>query len=192
MWLIAGLGNPGRHYVNTRHNVGFRCVDYFARKHGIPFDERRLKSKLGTGEVAGIKVVLAKPATFMNLSGEAVAAIARRYGVSKENIIVVHDELDLPLGKIRIRERGGSGGHKGVKSVIAFLRGQDFLRIRVGIAPVAGEGFSSPDRPDAVEYVLNDFHGDEKRIMGDVYPLVADAIHCLITEGTAAAMNRFN
>jgi PTH1 family peptidyl-tRNA hydrolase len=188
MRLIVGLGNPGKHYVNNRHNVGFRCVDCFARRHGIPIDRRRSKSKLGAGEVEGTKVVLVKPATFMSLSGEAVAPLLRRYGLSPKDLIVIYDDLDLPMGKVRIRERGSAGGHKGMKSIIACLGSQDFARIRVGIAPPE----ASADRPDAVQYVLSDFSSGEKKVMADVYPLVADAIDCLVTEGVTAAMNRFN
>ena len=108
MKLIIGLGNPGRDYVNNRHNAGFKCVDLFAREHGISLTQRGARSKLGTGEVAGTKIVLAKPQTFMNLSGEAVSALVRRYKLSAKDILVIYDDLDLPLGKIRIREKGSA------------------------------------------------------------------------------------
>jgi PTH1 family peptidyl-tRNA hydrolase len=192
MWLIAGLGNPGRRYVNNRHNVGFRCVERIARDHGIRIDARRLRSRIGTGDIDGSKVVLAKPATFMNLSGEAVAGIMRRYRIPPANLLLVYDDLDLPLGRIRIRERGSAGGHKGMKSVIARVQSQEFARIRVGIAPAAPDPTAASDRPDAVKYVLTDFSSREKRVMRDVYPVVAEAVRCLITEGPAAAMNKFN
>ena len=128
----------------------------------------------------------------MNLSGQAVAPLMRRYSVSAENIVLIYDDMDLPLGKIRIRERGGSGGHKGVRSVIASVGGQVFARVRVGIGPVDPVTQISADRPEAIEYVLTGFTSGEKKVMADVYPLVADAVRCIITEGTAAAMNKFN
>ena len=192
MKLIVGLGNPGRRYVNNRHNVGFRCLDYFARSQGISIDHRRARSKLGTGEIEGTRVVLAKPGTFMNLSGEAVAAIMRYYRLPAEDLLVIYDDLDLPLGRIRIRERGGSGGHKGMKSIISCLGSQDFPRIRVGIASQEDTADALSKRLDTIEYVLSDFAAGEKPVIREVYPKVADAIHCLITDGVAAAMNKFN
>src|SRR4030042_810603 len=133
MKLIVGLGNPGRDYVNNRHNVGFKCVDLFAREHGVSLTQRGARSKLGTGEVANISIVVAKPQTFMNLSGEAVAALMRRYRLSSQDILVIYDDLDLPLGKIRIREKGSAGGHRGMQSIIDSLTSQEFPRIREGL-----------------------------------------------------------
>jgi PTH1 family peptidyl-tRNA hydrolase len=192
MKLIVGLGNPGRHYVNNRHNVGFKCVDLFAREHGISLTQRRAHSKLGTGEVSGTKIILAKPQTFMNLSGEAVSALVRRYKLSAKDILVIYDDLDLPLGKIRIREKGSSGGHNGLKSIISHLGTQDFPRIRVGIAPAADSDSAAAPEVDAIEHVLSDFTEAEKNLMRAVYVKVTDAIECVITEGIAAAMNRYN
>jgi len=192
MKLIVGLGNPGRYYVNNRHNVGFKCVDLFAREHGIPLTQRGARSKLGTGEVAGIRIVLAKPQTFMNLSGEAVSALVRRYKLSPQDILVIHDDLDLPLGKIRIREKGSSGGHNGLKSVIAHLGTQDFPRIRVGIAPNESSDGNAAPEVDAVEHVLSDFTEEERTVMREIYPRVAAAIECVLSEGIAAAMNQYN
>jgi len=192
MKLIVGLGNPGRDYVNNRHNAGFKCVDLFAREHGISLIQRGARSKLGTGEVAGTKVILAKPQTFMNLSGEAVAALVRRYNLSPEDILVIHDDLDLPLGKIRIREKGSSGGHNGLKSIISHLGTQDFPRIRVGIAPAEGSDSAAAPEVDAIEHVLSDFTNEEKTVMREVYPRVAAAIECVLSEGIAAAMNKYN
>jgi len=192
MKLIVGLGNPGRDYVNNRHNAGFKCVDLFAREHGISLTQRGARSKLGTGEVAGTKIVLSKPQTFMNLSGEAVSALVRRYKLSPEDILVIHDDLDLPLGKIRIRERGSSGGHNGLKSIIARLGTQDFPRIRVGISLAEGSDGAAAPEVDAVEHVLSDFNAGEKAVLSEVYPRVAAAIHCILEEGIAAAMNKYN
>lgn len=189
MKLIVGLGNPGNSYAGNRHNVGFQCLDYFARLHRIPIKERRLKlkalkAKYGMGEVAGIPVVLAKPRTFMNVSGQAVAQLVRRFDVPLEDLIVIHDDLDLPLGKVRIRPRGGSAGHKGVESIMSSLGTQDFPRIRVGIG--------CPDYGDEVAYVLSDFAAEEKDIVTAAIATVADAIYCILTDGIEAAMNRYN
>lgn len=192
MKLIVGLGNPGRDYVNNRHNVGFKCLDLFAREHGISFSQRRAQSKLGIGEIESTKVVLARPRTFMNLSGQAVAALVRRYKISTKDILVIYDDLDLPLGKIRIREQGSSGGHKGIKSIIDHLGSQDFPRIRVGISPLENDAEASRSKVDAVAHVLSDFTDEEKIVMREVYPRVAAAIYCLLTEGIAAAMNKYN
>jgi peptidyl-tRNA hydrolase, PTH1 family len=192
MKLIIGLGNPGRDYVNNRHNAGFKCVDLFAREHGISLTQRGARSKLGTGEVAGTKVVLAKPQTFMNLSGEAVSALVRRYRLSSQDILVIYDDLDLPLGKIRIREKGSSGGHNGLKSIISHLGTQDFPRIRVGIGPAEDSDSAATPEVDAIEHVLSDFTDAEKTVMREVYPRVAAAIECILTEGITAAMNKYN
>jgi PTH1 family peptidyl-tRNA hydrolase len=190
MRLIVGLGNPGRRYTNSRHNVGFKCVDLFAREHGISLTQRGAHSKLGTGEVANTRIVVAKPQTFMNLSGEAVSALMRRYRLSPKDILVIYDDLDLPLGKLRIREKGSSGGHNGLKSIISRLGTQDFPRIRIGIAP--GEDDDTMTKVDAIEHVLSDFTEEEKTVMREVYPRVAAAVECMLTEGLTAAMNKYN
>jgi PTH1 family peptidyl-tRNA hydrolase len=192
MKLIVGLGNPGRYYVNNRHNVGFKCIDLFAREHAISLTQRRARSKLGTGEIADTRIVLAKPQTFMNLSGEAVSALMRRYHLSSKDTLVIYDDLDLPLGKIRIREKGSSGGHNGLKSIISHLGTQDFPRIRVGIAHSEGSDSATAPEVDAVEHVLSDFTDEEKTVMREVYLKVAAAIECILTEGIAAAMNKYN
>ena len=192
MKMIIGLGNPGKRYVNNRHNVGFRCVDFFARRQGISLKQRKARSQLGLGEVEGVKVVLAKPRTFMNLSGDAVAALRRRYRVRVEDLLVIYDDLDLPLGTIRIRERGSSGGHKGMKSIITRIGSQEFPRLRVGIAPRQEEAGASKKVVDAVEYVLSDFTSQERAVLRKVYPEIAAAIRCLLTDGTVAAMNKHN
>jgi peptidyl-tRNA hydrolase, PTH1 family len=191
MKLIIGLGNPGRDYVNNRHNVGFKCIDLFAREHSISLTQRTARSKLGTGEIAGTKIVLAKPQTFMNLSGEAVSTLVHRYHLSSKDILVVYDDLDLPLGKIRIRERGTSGGHNGLKSIIAHLGTEEFPRIKVGIEPAASNDGTIP-KIDAIEHVLSDFTEAEKNVMRETYPAVAAAIEFILTEGITAAMNKYN
>jgi len=183
MKLIVGLGNPGKAYADSRHNVGFRCVDRFARLNHIPLTRRQQRSKAGTGVVAETEVVVAKPRTFMNLSGEAVGRLVRRFGVPLEDLLVIHDDMDLPPGKVRIRQRGGSAGHNGVKSIIDSLGSQDFPRIRVGIGRPDG---------DEVSYVLSDFTAEEKQVIEEAVSTAADAIHCILTEGIEAAMNRYN
>jgi PTH1 family peptidyl-tRNA hydrolase len=204
MKLIIGLGNPGRAYANNRHNIGFMCLNHFARAYGIGFDRKQGKARIGTGEVAGpdgpIGVVLARPQTFMNASGEAVSRLVRRFKVSPDNyrddLIVVHDDLDLSLGKIRLRRGGSSAGHKGIESIIAELDSPDFARVRVGIGrPTVIEG-SDPDNigaeSDIVDYVLSDFTPEEKQTVDQTIPGVSEAIYCLLTEGLVATMNKFN
>ena len=192
MKLIVGLGNPGARYVNNRHNVGFRCVDFFARKQNISLRQRKARSQSGAGEVGGTKVVLAKPRTFMNLSGEAVAALMRRHRLPTQDLLIIYDDLALPLGRIRIRERGSSGGHKGMKSIITHLGRQDFPRLRVGIAQRGDREGGLSEKETAVKYVLSNFQAEEKSILRHLYPKVAEAIYCLLTEGIASAMNKYN
>ena len=191
MKLIVGLGNPGRLYANNRHNIGFICLNYFARTQGIRFDKKQGQARIGIGEVAGNKVVVARPQTYMNLSGESVSWLMRKFNPDK--LLVIHDDLDLPLGKIRIRQGSSSGGHKGVGSIITELDSQNFVRIRVGIGrPVKGEGFTEFSEDETIAYVLNDFTPDEKQAVTRVIPEVGEAILCLLTEGLTTAMNRFN
>lgn len=193
MKLIVGLGNPGRGYANNRHNVGFVCLNHFARMQGIRFDKKQGKARIGSGEVADSKVVVAKPQTYMNLSGQSVSLLVKKFNVSLNNLLVIHDDLDLSLGKIRIRQDGSSGGHKGIDSIIAELGSQNFIRIRVGIGrPVKNEGFTELSEDEIIAYVLSDFTPDEKQAITQVIPRVSEAIFCLLTEGPVAAMNRYN
>jgi PTH1 family peptidyl-tRNA hydrolase len=188
MKLIVGLGNPGKAYANNRHNVGFRCLDRLASEHRIPVKERRLRLKplkavFGRGEVEGTPVVLAKPRTFMNLSGKAVAQLVRRFDVSPGDLIVIHDDMDLPPGKIRIRPGGGAGGHKGMASIIESLGTGEFARVRIGIG--------RPDGDD-VSYVLGDFNPEEKDVVSEAVGQAAEAVRCILTDGIESAMNRYN
>jgi len=193
MKLIVGLGNPGRGYANNRHNAGFICLNHFARMQDIRFDKKQGKARIGTGEVAGSKVVVAKPQTYMNLSGRSVSLLVKKFNVSFDNLLVIHDDLDLPLGKIRIRQGGSAGGHKGVGSIITELDSQNFIRIRVGIGrPVKNEGFTELSEDEIINYVLSDFTPDEKQAITQVIPMVSEAILCLLTEGLVAAMNKYN
>ena len=191
MKLIVGLGNPGRGYAHNRHNIGFLCLSHFARTQGIRFDKKQSKARIGRGEAAGNEVLLAKPQTYMNHSGQSVSLLIKRFKVNLDDLLVVHDDLDLPLGKIRIRQGGGSSGHKGVGSIIFSLESQDFVRIRVGI----GRPEAPPDsitEDDIIAYVLSDFTTEEKQVIAQVIPRVSEAIHCRLNEGLEAAMNKYN
>jgi PTH1 family peptidyl-tRNA hydrolase len=191
MKLIVGLGNPGRIYAHNRHNAGFRCLNYFARLHSIRFDHRQCRAKAGIGEVRGEKLLLAKPRTFVNLSGNSVACLVRKHDIALGDLLIIYDDLDLPLGKIRLRQSGGSGGHKGMNSVISALGSEDFPRIRMGIGrPQAEEQSISEDA--IVNYVLNDFSPQEEAIIKPVIAKVAEAIDCFLTQGIEAAMSKFN
>lgn len=183
--LIVGLGNPGKEYANNRHNVGFHCLDRLAGAYGLSFDRRRHKAEVAIGEIAGRKVVLLKPQTFVNQSGEAVRAAASFYRIAPGDILAIYDDLDLPQGTIRLRPRGGSGGHNGVKSLIEQLGTEDFARIRVGIG-------RPPGRMEPRDYVLQDFSAEEWEVMEEVYGRVVKAVETFIRHGIAEAMNRFN
>lgn len=191
MKLIVGLGNPGRGYAHNRHNIGFLCLSHFARTEGIRFDKKQSKARIGRGEAASNEVVLAKPQTYMNHSGQSVGLLIKRFKVNLDDLLIVHDDLDLPLGKIRILQGRGSGGHKGIDSIISSLGSQDFVRIRVGI----GRPEAPPDsitENDIIAYVLSDFTTEEKQVISQVIPRVSEAIHLILDEGLDAAMNTHN
>jgi PTH1 family peptidyl-tRNA hydrolase len=189
--LIIGLGNPGRGYADNRHNIGFMCLNHFAWTQGIGFDKKQGHARIGSGEVAGSQVVLAKPQTYMNLSGQSVSRLVKRFNINLSDLLVIHDDLDLPLGKIRIRQGGSSGGHKGIGSIITELGSQDFLRLRVGIGrPEISSAEIS--EADIIAYVLSDLTTEEKQVITQVVPRVSAAILCLLTEGLTAAMNKYN
>ena len=193
MKLIVGLGNPGRSYANNRHNLGFMCLNHFARVHSIRFDRKQGKARTGSGEVAGSKLVVARPQTHMNSSGQAVSRLTKKFSISLDNLLVIHDDLDLPLDKIRIRQGGGSAGHKGVESVVTEVSSQTFPRIRVGIGrPIIATGSTEITEADIVAYVLSDFTHDERQTVTQVIPRVSEAILCFLTEGLTAAMNKYN
>ncbi|HEY86935.1 MAG TPA: aminoacyl-tRNA hydrolase [Dehalococcoidia bacterium] len=193
MKIIVGLGNPGRGYANNRHNIGFICLNHFARAQGIRFDKKQDKARISTGEVADNKVVLVRSQTYMNLSGESISRLIKRFDINLNDLLVIHDDLDLPLGKIRIRQGGSSGGHKGIESIVACLGRQDFVRLRVGIGrPTATEDSSEISDADIIAYVLTGFTPDQKQIITTVIPRVSEAIYCLLSEGLTAAMNKYN
>lgn len=192
MKLIVGLGNPGRGYAHNRHNIGFMCLSHFARKQGIHFDRKRGKARIGVGEVAGEGVILAKPQTFMNLSGQSVSRLVSGFDIALSDLLVIHDDLDLPLGKIRLRRGGSSGGHKGVDSIISSLGSQNFLRLRVGIGRPASDENHAEGAEGVISYVLSDFTPEEKQIVTQAIPRVSEAILYLLTEGLLPAMDKYN
>jgi len=191
MKLIVGLGNPGKTYTNNRHNIGFMCLSHFAKTQGIQFDKKQGQARVGSGEVADSQVLLAKPQTYMNRSGQAVNRLVNKFKIDLNDLLVIHDDLDLPLGTIRFRHGGSSGGHKGIDSIIYELEGHDFLRLKIGIGrPLTPIPEIIED--DIVSYVLSDFTSEEKLIVNQVIPRVSEAILCLITEGLTIAMNKYN
>lgn len=184
MYLIVGLGNPGRQYAGNRHNFGFMCLDALASSLGLRFGQRRARALVAAGRLGEASLLLAKPQTYTNLSGQSVAELVRFYRIPLTNLLAVHDDLDLPLGRIRLRERGSSGGHKGLQSIIGCLRTDEFPRLRLGI----GRPIEEP--PEV--YVLRDFAPDEKPIVAATVDKATEAIKVFVTDGIAVAMNRFN
>ncbi len=184
-FLIVGLGNPGREYAFNRHNVGFMAVDRLAKKHGTAFTRRQGKALITSINVEAHSVVLAKPQTYMNLSGDAVASLVRFYDLPLEQIMVCYDDLDLPVGAIRLRPQGGSAGQNGVQSIIEQLGTQNFPRLRLGIG-------RPPGRMLAAAYVLHDFDKFDGEVMDMTLNKAVEAIEVFVVEGLNAAMNKFN
>jgi len=192
MKLIVGLGNPGKTYAHNRHNAGFQCLNYFARLHSIRFDHRQCRARVGLAELKSEKLLLAKPGTFVNLSGNSVAGLVHKHKIPLSNLLVIYDDLDLPLGKIRLRQSGSSGGHKGMNSIILALGSEDFPRIRVGIGRPQAEEQSIINEDAVVNYVLSDFSRQEEAILKSVIVKVSEAIDYFLTQGIEAAMSKFN
>ncbi|TAN36726.1 MAG: aminoacyl-tRNA hydrolase [Verrucomicrobia bacterium] len=186
MKLIVGLGNPGKQYERTRHNVGFEVLDELARRATVDFRKPWLaKAQTATAQIGGREVLLAKPVTFMNLSGEAVAALVHKRGWQPADVLVVSDDVELPIGRLRIRARGGAGGHNGLKSVIERLGSDDFARLRVGIGRAVGER-------EMTGHVLGRFSAEERRALEPVIVTAVDAVEGILANGVEAAMNQFN
>lgn len=183
--IIAGLGNPGKEYARTRHNVGFNVVDHLAGKHGLRFSKMMNKALIAVGEINGSKVILIKPQTFMNESGSAVAPVLKYYKVATMAFMAVYDDLDLPVAQLRLRKLGGSGGHNGMKSLIARIGTEDFPRLRVGIG-------RPPGRMDAVDYVLEPFSKPDLALMEDTYTRAVEAIETWLKEDIERVMNTVN
>ena len=186
MYIIVGLGNPGRQYQNTRHNIGFDVIDAIADKNHITVGEKKHKALIGKGFVGGQKVVLVKPQTYMNLSGESVREVIDFYKVDEKNeLIVISDDISLDVGQIRIRKKGSAGGHNGLKNIILHLGHDEFQRVRMGV----GE---KPEGYDLVDYVLGHFPKEEREIMDESAGRAVGAIEVMITDGADAAMNLYN
>lgn len=186
MFLIVGLGNPGKEYQNTRHNIGFDVIDKLAEAEGIDVLEKKHKAVIGKGCVAGKKCVLAKPVTYMNLSGESVRALVDYYKADESSeLIVISDDICLDVGQIRVRKKGSAGGHNGLKNIIAHLGHDGFMRVKMGV----GE---KPKGWDLVDYVLGHFSGAERELMDDACERAAEAVRMMVAGETDAAMNRFN
>ena len=191
LWLIVGLGNPGKKYDRSRHNVGFMVLDRWAERHHLEFNRKREWAVVGEGEVSldGVsrRVLIAEPRTFMNLSGDAVIEMVKRHGVPPARALIVYDDMDLPLGKLRLRERGSAGGHNGIGSIIARLGTQEFPRIRVGIGrPQETAGY------EAIGHVLGEFSAAERPILNETLDRACDAIDCVLANRMGAAMNLYN
>ena len=184
MFIVVGLGNPGRKYAKTRHNMGFIVADEFAEKLDIKINKIKHKSLVGEGYLAGQKVLLAKPQTYMNLSGEAVREIMHYYKVEPEKMILIYDDIDIETGRIRIRKKGGPGTHNGMKSVVAAMGTEEFPRIRIGIG--------GDIKMHLMDFVTGGMNKKEKEILKGAVITAAEATECIIEKGIDAAMNRYN
>ena len=184
-WLIAGLGNPGPEYAGNRHNAGQMVVDLLAERMGARFKAHRTRNEVADGRLAGVPVTLAKPRTYMNLSGGPVAALAAFYKVPPERIVVIHDELDIPFGAIRLKRGGGDNGHNGLRSITQALGTNEYNRARFGIG-------RPPGRMDAATFVLRDFSATERKELPLLIDRCADAVETLLSKGLAVAQNTFH
>ena len=185
-WLIVGLGNPGGKYEGTRHNVGFMVADELGERGRFPIQRLKFNALTNTAEIGGQGALVMKPATFMNLSGEAVGEAARFDKLAPDHVLVISDDVDLPLGKLRIRTGGSAGGHNGLKSIIQHLGSDQFPRLKVGVG-----GKPHPDY-DMADWVLSKLQGEDKKVMDEAVKRAADAVECFLRDGPQKAMNRFN
>lgn len=183
-WMIVGLGNPGGEYAGTRHNVGFMAIDRLAERVRIKLDKSKHRARFGLGTLDDTPVILVKPLTYMNLSGQAVAPLAREYGLKPDRILVIADELDLPVGKLRMRLKGGPGGHNGHRSLIASLGTQEYPRIRIGIGKV--------DKSETLDHVLGTFNPDEKVTVSQLIDRTCEVCSVLVTQGPDRALGFAN
>lgn len=186
MYLIAGLGNPGREYVGTRHNVGFEVADAICAKYDIKLNKEKFRAVFGDGRIAGEKVIVVKPQTYMNLSGEAIREIADWYKIDDENIIIIYDDVSLPVGKMRIREKGSAGGHNGIKNIIYQLQSDVFPRIKIGVGAPEHKDY------DMKDYVLGRFSDEETKILVKAAICASSAVEEIIKNGAKSAMNEYN
>lgn len=184
MFVIVGLGNPGNKYEGTRHNVGFHSVDLIGTTHKISINKLKHKALYGEGRIGTEKVLLVKPQTFMNLSGESVIDIVNYYKVPKEKVIVIYDDIDLDVGKLRIRKLGSAGSHNGMKSIIYHMQVEEFPRVRIGIG--------RPEKQNLADYVLGRVSAEEETLVKEAIEKSAEAATTIITEGIERAMNKYN
>ena len=185
MYIVAGLGNPESKYDKTRHNIGFRLIDELAVRNGITFSDRKHNGLVGKGIISGEKVILLKPLTYMNLSGECVGPAADYYKVEPENVIILFDDISLDVGRIRIRKKGSAGGHNGIKSIIAHLGSENFPRLKFGVG-------DKPKEMDLADYVLGRFSSQDEATVSEGIKRACEAVECMIGEGCDAAMNKYN
>lgn len=184
MWVIVGLGNPGRRYLRTRHNVGFMVVEEIARRYEIDLKEKERRYRIGRGSINGEDILLIEPLLYMNRSGLAVKDIVNKFNIQVENLIVIHDDIDMETGKLRIRRRGSSGGHQGVKSIIQSVGSKDFIRLKIGI------GRDASVTPE--DYVLSRFRKNEVPLIREAIKKASDAVVSIIVDGVDKAMNIYN
>lgn len=185
LFIVVGLGNPGTKYDNTRHNVGFDTIESLASQYGIKVNKLKHKALSGDGVISGTRVILVKPQTFMNLSGESVRELAEWYKVPTPKIILIYDDVDLAVGKIRIRSKGSSGTHNGMKSILYHLQSEDFPRVRIGIG-------RPPEGWDLADFVLSKFGTEEKKVVNESINKAKEAVVEIIQSGAEAAMNKYN
>ncbi len=185
MKLVAGLGNPGRDYAGTRHNIGFGVIARISDKYNIPLTGKEHKAICGKGMIGGEKVILAQPQTFMNLSGECVRSLVDYYKLESEDIIIAYDDIDLEVGQLRIRSKGSAGGHNGIKNIISHLGTNEFPRVKVGVG-------GKPEGGDLVRHVLGRFSREDEKVIGEVLDVAVEAVETILSDGVEAAMNRYN
>lgn len=183
--LVAGLGNPGKKYADTRHNVGFMVADELARSYNLSFQNSRFDAEIAKGDIGGRKVIIAKPLSFMNLSGHPIHGIADYFRITSEDMLVVYDDIDLAFGRIQLRQKGGHGGHKGIKSIMETFGGDSFVRLRVGVGRPAM-------RQTAADYVLGEFSKDEKSVLYQIIERAKDAVVTVLCKSAQIGMNEFN
>ena len=185
-WLIVGLGNPGDKYEGTRHNVGFMVADELGERGRFPIQRLKYKALTNTAAIGGQGALVMKPTTYMNLSGEAVGEAAKFYKIAPDRVLVISDDVDLPLGKLRIRTGGSAGGHNGLKSIIQHLGSDQFPRLKVGVGEKPHPGY------DMADWVLSMFQGEDRKVMDEAVKRAADAVECFLRDGPQKAMNRYN
>lgn len=183
MFVIVGLGNPGKEYINTRHNIGFHAIEWIADKYKIDINREKFKGVYGEGFINNEKVILFKPTTYMNLSGEAIRQLVDFYKISQEELLIIYDDISLEVGKIRIRDKGSAGGHNGIKSIINNLNTEVFPRIKIGVGQPKG---------DLVKHVLGKIDSEDKAILSEVLDITVSVVEVIIEKDIKEAMNQFN